>query len=198
MVVDMVKRVLVIASGPTELMALPHLLAHLSAEGIAVEVRIPDRNRKLLPSTVAPIIRDSLYDFAQAPPDKYVVLVDTDGKTGEEALRPMREGLRNAGVERLAPDLLYAYAQWHLEAWYFADARNLRGYLRRDVGNVDPNQPDRIENPKHHLMQLLGEKTYTAAVSEEIAEALNVDTIAQRSPSFAGFLATVRNGGAGD
>ena len=191
------KRVLVIASGRTEQMALPHLLARLSAEGIAVEVRIPDRNRKLLPSTIAPIIRDSLYDFAQAPPDKYVVLIDTDGKTAEDALRPLQEGLQRANVERHVPSLLYAYAQWHLEAWYFADARNLRGYLQRDVGNVDPNQPDRIENPKHHLMQLLGTKTYTSTVSEEIAKTLDAQTIARRSPSFAGFLAAVRNGDAG-
>ena len=178
-------------------MALPHLLAHLSAEGIAVDVRIPDRNRKLLPSTVAPIIFDALYDFAQAPPDKYVVLVDTDGKTIEETLRPMQEGLRRANVEQRVPNIHYACAQWHLEAWYFADSRSLRSYLGRDLGNVDPNRPDGIENPKHHIQQLLGEKTYTVPVSEEIAEALNVDTIAQRSPSFAGFLAAVRNGDAG-
>ena len=65
------KRVLIIASGRTEQLALPHLLAHLSAEGITVEVRTPDRNRKLLPSTVASIIYDSLYDFTEETPDKY-------------------------------------------------------------------------------------------------------------------------------
>ncbi len=193
----MVKRVLVIASGRTEQLALPHLLAHLRAEGITVEVRTPDRNRKLLPSTVAPIIYGSLYDFTENAPDKYVVLIDTDGKTSEDVLRPLQEGLQRANVEQRVPSLLYAYAQWHLEAWYFADAGNLRGYLGRDVGNVDPNQPDRIENPKHHLLQLLGAKAYTATVSEEIAKSLNAQTIAQRSPSFAGFLAAVRNG-AGD
>lgn len=198
MVADMVKRVLVIASGRTEQMALPHLLTHLSAEGIAVEVRIPDRNRKLLPSIVASIIYDSLYDFTEETPDKYVVLIDTDGKTTEDVLRPLQEGLQRANVERHVPSLLYAYAQWHLEAWYFADAGNLRVYLGRDVGNVNPNQPDRIENPKHHLMQLLGTKTYTSTVSEEIAKTLDAQTIAQRSPSFAGFLAAVRNGDAGD
>ena len=192
----MVKRVLVIASGRTEQLALPHLLAHLHAEGITVEVRTPDRNRKLLPSTVAAIIYDSLYDFTESTPDKFVVLVDTDGQTAMAALRPLQEGLQRANVEQHVPSLLYAYAQWHLEAWFFADARNLRNYLGRDVGNVDPNQPDRIENPKHHLTQLLGAKTYTAAVSEAIAKTLDPDTISQRSPSFAGFLAAVRNGDA--
>ena len=177
---------------------MPHLLAHLRAEGITVEVRTPDRNRKLLPSTVASIIYDSLYDFTEDTPDKYVVLVDTDGKTSEDALRPLQEGLQRANVEQHIPSLLYAYAQWHLEAWYFADARNLRDYLGRDVGSVDPNQPDSIENPKHHLQQLLGARTYTSAVSAEIAQSLNARAIAQRSPSFAGFLSAVRNGGAGD
>lgn len=191
----MAKRVLIIASGPTERGSLPYLLEHLSEEGIAVEVRIPDRNRPLRPNIVAPIIYASLYDSGGESYDKYVVLVDTDGKTAEDALHPLREGLQRANVERHVPSLLYAYAQWHLEAWYFADARNLRIYLGRDVGNVDTNQPDRIENPKHHLMQLLGTRTYTSTVSEEIAKSLNADTITQRSPSFAGFLAAVRNGG---
>ena len=192
----MAKRVLVIASGPTERDALPHLLADLSKEEITVEIRIPDRHRQLRPSVVAPIIYSSLYDSGTQPYDKYVVLVDTDGKTAEDALRPLQEGLQRANVEWQVPSLLYAYAQWHLEAWFFADARNLRGYLGRDVGNIDPNQPDRIENPKHHLIQLLGVQTYTSAVSEEIARTLDADTIAQRSPSFAGFLAAVRNGDA--
>ena len=190
------KRVLIIASGRTEQLALPHLLAHLRAEGITVEVRTPDRNRKLLPSTVASIIYDSLYDFTEDTPDKYVVLVDTDGKTAEDALRPLQEGLQRANVEQHIPSLLYAYAQWHLEAWYFADARNLRDYLGRDVGSVDPNQPDSIENPKHHLQQLLGARTYTSAVSAEIAQSLNARAIAQRSPSFVSFLSAVRNGDA--
>ena len=191
----MVKRVLVIASGRTEQLALPHLLAHLEEERIAVEVRIPDRGRQLRSNVVGPIILAAQYDFQNGPPDKYVVLVDTDGKTAEDALRPLQEGLQRANVGRHVPSLLYAYAQWHLEAWYFADDRNLRDYLGRGIGSVDPNQPDLIENPKHHLMQLLGTKTYTSTVSEEIAKNLDADTIAQRSPSFAGFLAAVRNGG---
>lgn len=194
----MTKRVVVIASGETERNALPHLLAHLTEEGIVVvDVLIPDRNQQLHPRVVRPLIYSALYGYEDGPPDKIVVLVDTDGKSADDALRPISQNLQSVATAQAPLGIHYAYAQWHLEAWYFADARNLRDYLGRDVGNVDPNQPDRIENPKHHLMQLLGEKTYTAAVSEEIAETLNVDTIAQRSPSFAGFLAAVRNGGAG-
>ena len=69
--------------------------------------------------------------------------------------------------------------------------------MGRDVGNIDANQPDQIENPKHHIQQLLGEKTYTALVSAEIAAALDTSTIAQRSPSFRSFIEAVRNGAAG-
>lgn len=43
----------------------------------------------------------------------------------------------------------YAYAQWHLEAWYFGDAEGLRRYLGgKALGNVDTSQPDEIHNPK--------------------------------------------------
>lgn len=193
----MAKRVVVIASGPTELNALPRLLAHLSEEGIIIDVRIPDRHRKIVPNVVVPIIYSALYDSEDGPPDKYVVLVDTDGRTAAETLRPVQEGLQRTNVSRYVENLQYAYAQWHLEAWYFADARNLRVYLGRDVGNIDANQPDQIENPKHHLQQLLGEKMYTALVSAEIAATLNTSTIAQRSPSFSNFIEAVRNGVAG-
>ena len=191
----MTKRVVVIASGPTERSALPHLLAHLETEGIAVDIRIPDRHRQLKPGTVRPIIYSALYDSGDGPPDKFVVLVDTDGKSADEALRPIRQILQNATAGPQSVGILYAYAQWHLEAWYFADYRNLRDYLGRNLGSVDATQPDRIQNPKHHLQQLLGAVSYTTEVSEKIARMLDAQTIAQRSPSFAGFLAAVRNGG---
>ncbi|MDD9988260.1 MAG: hypothetical protein OXQ31_18430 [Spirochaetaceae bacterium] len=92
-------------------------------------------------------------------------------------------------------DVLYAYAQEHLEAWYFADAENLGSYLGRDAGQVDTSRPDEIRNPKLHLRHLLGERVYTARVSEEIARALSPGTIAGRSPSFRKFVDAVMNGG---
>ena len=100
---------------------------------------------------------------------------------------------------RLSKDVLsriqYAYAQWHLEAWYFADAANLRRYLGgRNLGSVDTSQPDNIQNPKLHLKNLLSDETYTSRVSEEIATGLDAKTIAQRSLSFRGFLEAVKNG----
>lgn len=193
----MEKRVVVIASGPTERRALPHLLAHLEAEGITVDIRIPDRHRQLRPNVVRPIIYSALYDSMAGPPDKFVVLIDTDGKSAADALLPIQQIIPSVATSSMAFSIHYAYAQWHLEAWYFADARNLRNYLGRDLGSVDPTQPDGIENPKHHLQQLLGTVPYTTDISENIARTLDAQTIAQRSPSFANFLAAVRNGATG-
>ena len=39
-----------------------------------------------------------------------------------------------------------------------------------------------------------GECVYTARISKDIAKSLNAQTLAERSPSFRGFLAAVKNG----
>lgn len=59
---------------------------------------------------------------------------------------------------------------------------------------MDTANPDEIENPKLHLKNVLGNRFYTAQTSEEIARTLDSRTIAQRSPSFEGFLEAVMNG----
>ena len=140
------------------------------------------------------LIRAAWYENVDAPPDKFVVLADTDGKSPDDALSPFRERLPGRMGDETGAKVLYAYAQWHLEAWYFGDYRGLRGYMGRAPGNVDTSSPDEIQNPKQHLKNLLGTRTYTARVSEEIARSLNPATIAQRSPSFRGFLEAVANG----
>ena len=190
------KHVVVIASGETERRSLPHLLSHLRDNGVFVdEVRIPPRHRELNVGTVESLVKAAWYENVQDPADKFVVLVDTDGKTPEDALSLLREEL----PIRLADDEItgrvhYAYAQWHLEAWYFADATNLRSHLGRSLGRTDTSMPDNIQNPKNHLKNLLSEQTYTARVSEDIARALDARTIVQRSPSFRGFIEAVMNG----
>lgn len=88
----------------------------------------------------------------------------------------------------------YAYAQWHLEAWYFADPTSLQDYLDRDLGKINASKPDEIENPKLHLKHLLRPRVYTATVSENIAKELTPQTIEGCSPSFKGFVEAVRNG----
>ena len=100
----------------------------------------------------------------------------------------------------LAPRLRRVFsshvAQWHLEAWYFADVTGLRAYLGRDPGNVDTSRPDEIQNPKLHLKNLLEDRIYTTVISEEISKTLMPQTIAGRSPSFHDFVGAIRNGDA--
>lgn len=189
------KRVIVIASGETERRALPHLLSHLRDEGIVLAgVRIPPRNRDLQVEIVEKIIKSSWYE-SQTPPDKFVLLVDADGKDPSATLAPFENDLPERLPPEVRPKIQYAYAQRHLEAWYFADSQNLRTYLRgKDPRRVDASKPDEIQNPKQHLKNLLERSTYTARTSEDIARMLDARTIAQRSPSFNGFLSAVRNG----
>ena len=189
------KHVVVIASGETERRALPHLLEHLHRHDIEVSVRIPPRNQALSVEMAYKLIQSSLYDLPDGPPGKYVVLVDVDGKNPDMALAPFKEELPQRLVDQLNSRIQYAYAQWHLEAWYFADERNLRSYIGgRALGRVDSSRPDEIQNPKLHLKNLLRDGIYTARVSEEIATVLDAETIAQRSRSFQGFLEAVKNG----
>ena len=122
----MAKRVIVIASGSTEQVVLRHLTAQSTADGIDVEVRFPSRHRRLRFETVSQLINAALYDSVKGPPDKFVVPVDTDGKTPEEAMDPIKNGLERSSFRELRQRIHYAYAQWHLEAWFFADGVNLR------------------------------------------------------------------------
>ena len=164
----MPKRVLVIASGNTERLALPHLTAHLQKDDIMVDVRIPPKNRRVTADEAYSIIQSERY--VPPAPDKYVVLSDIDGKPMEGVLQPIRSGLSQRLGEHFETAILYAYARWHLEAWYFADAQGLRGFFSdRSLGSVDTSRPDCIENPKEHLKHLLAGRRYTALVSEEIA-----------------------------
>ena len=187
------KRVIVIAEGEMERRSLPWLLAHLTKDNITVaDVRIA--NRRLDVEMARKLVVSAWFappDYIA--PDKFVILVDVDGNEPDEVLRPFRELAGRVGPKVTAA-LQFAYAQWHLEAWYFADVSGLRAYLRRDPGSVDTSHPDHITNPKHHLQNLLGNRAYTPVVSEEIARQLNAQTIAQRSPSFRGFLEAVKNG----
>ncbi len=191
----MSKRVVIIASGETERRALPHFVGHLLAEGISVvEVRCPNRNKALTVEMAERLIKAVWFAPPEnTPPDKFVVLVDVDGKDPDHVLQPFRKGLRKRLGPGITASIQFAYAQWHLESWYFADSDGLRTYLERDLGHIDASQPDRIENPKQHLKNLLANRVYTAIVAEEIAGTLNVQAI-RRSDSFRGFLAAVRNG----
>ena len=192
-----VKHVVIVASGETERRALPHLLRHLQDRSVIVdEVRVPPRNRALDARMAERLVKAAWYENPSAPPHKFVVVLDLDGQDADATLEPVRHALHTR-LDEVGADLLCAYAQQHLEAWYFADAENLRRYLGRAPGGVDTSKPDEIQNPKLHLKHLLGERVYTARVSEEIATGLDAGTIARRSPSFKGLVDAVANGGSG-
>lgn len=192
----MAKHVVVIVSGEKDRRALPHLVAHLETEGISVdEVRIPPRNRALNVEMAEKLVKATWFQRIADPPDKIVLLVDVDTSESREVLRPFQEELPKRLGPRIRATIQYACAKWHLEAWYFADAAGLRAYLGRDLGSIDSSRPDEICDPKLQLMQLLGDQAYTAVISEEIAKSLNAETIGQRSPSFLGFIESIRNGG---
>ena len=193
----MSRNVVVLASGRTEQRSLPHLLSFLHEQGTYVtEVRVPPRNKPLDFLVAEGIIKSIWYVDPDAAPQKFVVLVDVDGKDPESVVPPLQEKLTERLPKEIHVRVQYAYAQWHLEAWYFADATHLREYLGRNAGSVDTSKPDQIQNPKNHLKHLLSPRTYTARVSEEIACTLDPRTIAGRSPSFKGFVEAVLNGSA--
>ena len=190
----MAKNVVVIASGETERRSIPHLVAHLKDQGTSVdEVRIPPSNRAINAEVAEKLVKAVWY--TGPAPDKIVLLLDVDGKPPDQVVAPLRERLAARLPAEINERVQYAHAQWHLEAWYFADADSLRGYLGRDLGRVDVSVPDEIQNPKNHLRQILDNRPYTARVSEQIASRLNAETIAFRSASFRGFLEAVLNGG---
>ena len=190
------KRVVVIASGITERRAVPHLLTGVNDATVSAEdVRFPPRHHQLTPEEVVKLVRAVWWERTDAPPDKIVVLVDTDRKTPEEAMFDLKEMLPKRLSAEMRRTIEYAYAQRHLEAWFFADADALKKVLGISLGREDYSRPDEMENPKLHLRHLLGkDRQYTSRVSEEIAKGLDPDVIERKSPSFRGFLAAVRNG----
>ena len=191
---DVAGNVIVLASGETERRSLPHLVAHLQRQGTFVdEVRISP-NGVLNRRVSEKLIKAVWYDNIHSPPQKIVLLVDVDGKHPEQVVGSLREQLDPRLPREIQERLLYSCAQWHLEAWYFGDETNLRGYLKRSIGSVDTSKPDEIENPKLHLKHLLYPQVYTARVSERIARTLDAETIAGRSPSCKGFLQALLNG----
>lgn len=189
----MAKRVVVIASGRTEREALPHLTKHFGEIGYKFDIRIPPRNRPLIPNIATLLVKAAWWELSGRGevPNKFVVLVDADGRSPAERLLPFKEACSK--LKDIAAPILATAAQWHLEAWFFGHAEALREFLGRDLGNVDASAPDSITNPKLHLRHLLGD-VYHSRLAGEIASRLSASVIRDRSPSFASFEEAVRNG----
>ena len=190
--------VLIIGSGNTEYEALPLLLRDcLNDIGRQIDIRFPP-NRRTLDATMAARLIKAGYWSLYPRPEKAVVLIDCDARARGEvaaqvtkALTPLIEDLATRGLQ-----VLVATAKWHLEAWFFGDPARLGGVLHRDLGDVILDDPDAIDNPKRHLINLLRtvDRIYTARVAAEIARALEPADVLAASPSFLAFNAAVRNG----
>ena len=113
------KRVVIIASGQTEQRALPVLVAHLREHGIGAEdVRIPPRNQDITAPVAEKIIKAAWFDRG-SPPDKIVLLVDTDQGAPGAKMTTLRSSLSPRLTPEMRRAIQYAYAQQHLEAWFF-------------------------------------------------------------------------------
>ena len=101
--------------GETEQRALPHLARDLQDSGITVcEVRIPLHIRALDAQMAENLIKAAWYENLDAPPDKFVLLIDLDGADLEASLEPIRTRL--AGLKGgISAAVICAYAQEHLE-----------------------------------------------------------------------------------
>lgn len=187
----MAKKVVVLASGRIELRALPNLLRDLAGEGTRIDVRIPPRNRAVTSDVVVKIAKSAYWDVPR--PDKFVILVDVDGKDPDVVVESLRRRVGTA-LNHLELDIYYTYAQRHLEAWFFADATGLRQYLGKSLGSIDASQPDLIENPKLHLKHLLAGRLYTSEVADRISRVVDAAQVAERSASFGRFVGAIRNG----
>jgi hypothetical protein len=63
------------------------------------------------------LVKAAWFERFTAPPDKFVILVDADGKAPDDVLRPFREQLAGRLGPKIHAHLQFACAQWHLEAW---------------------------------------------------------------------------------
>ena len=140
----MPKKVVIIASGQTEAAALPRLLRCLEPDIVVDEVRIPSSNRDLSVNVIESLIRAAWFVKAEDDrPHKFIVVVDVDKREPAEVLGPIQEDLHGR-LRDVTADVQYAYAQQHLEAWYFADVENLKKYLGgREPGKINASKSGR-------------------------------------------------------
>ena len=190
--------VLIVASGNTEFEALPPLLRDsLNDIGRRVDVRFPPNHRRLDAPMAARLVKAGYWSLYPRPP-KAVVLVDCDSVAPLEVAAQMRERVAPLLTDLTTRGLqvLVAVAKWHLEAWFFGDPDRLRATLGRDLGQIVLADPDSIDNPKQHLINLLGttDRIYSARVAADIARSVEPSVVAVASSSFAEFEMAVRNG----
>jgi Domain of unknown function (DUF4276) len=187
------KKVVVIVSGEIDRRSIPHLCRDFVQHAELFEMRKPPANAALTPEQAVRLIKAAWYGRGD-PPEKFVVLVDSDARDPADAAKPFEDAI--AALSDVRASRLVAVAIRHLEAWFFGHSEKLRDFLGRDLGSIDSSRPDEIDNPKLHLTHLLDSRSrvYTAPVAAQIAALLDPLIIEGRSPSFASFIAKLQNG----
>ena len=156
-----------------------------------IDVRIPPRNRAISGELAVKIAKSCYWDVPS--PDKFVILVDVDGKNPDEVLESLRQRVGSA-LDHLDLRIYYAYAQSHLEAVVLRRRKGAARIPGKEPWSVDASRPDLIENPKLHLKHLLANRIYTSEIAERITRVLDAAEIAKHSTSFGRFVGAIRNG----
>ena len=179
---------LILASGLKEWYALPVLCRHF-CEDAGVRVVFPDHSAALI-HQVAPLLQLHWRPDVDPP---CVILVDTHRLSPSQAMEPVQQKV-DAMVQRgdLSPaarnSIRWAYAQPHLEAWFFADPSGLARYIGCD--EADLGVPGTIRDPQGVLRGLMTQhmpgrrRNYGASRAKDIADGLDARVVLANSPSF--------------
>jgi hypothetical protein len=143
------------------------------------------------------LIRSVYWDDSR--PNKIVVLVDADAKSRSDVENDLRQDLipRVKDLTGMGLTVLVTSAKWHLESWFLADKSAIEAYLGRSLGSIVTEDPDAVQNPKRHLINLLesqGSRAYTSFVAGEMAESVSPDVLRRRSASFRDLERACLNG----
>jgi hypothetical protein len=148
------------------------ILLRKCGQGITVESRqCGGRNISRALGILRELERRNLVDLA-------IWATDSETDDPRELERKMRKAVKDASLHLRVCCVSVVPM---VEAWLLGDelaVQQICGSSRRF------NNPETLPNPKAELRHLLGQRPYTVAVAERIAETANPETIAQRCPSF--------------
>ena len=89
----MAKKVIVVVSGESDRRSIPFLCRHFLEQAEMFEVRKPPGNATLTPEQTVKLVKAGWYEMngRGMPPDKFVILVDSDGKAPVVAAKPFED-----------------------------------------------------------------------------------------------------------
>jgi len=177
----------IVVEGPSDAAVYPALIRRMRPDVEDVIAQqcggVPALNKKFV---------GILRGFGYHRIDKALVIRDSDRKDPQTAEADLNDRLNRSGFVPTFPVHIYA-TRCMVETWLLADERAVskialsRGRTR-SIKAV--NKPlEEIPDPKHLFLTMLSKAGLPAddKVYEEIASAVNLDRIAERSPRFAEF-----------